>query len=111
MVHTRRQLFISPYFSAYRLLPTFTNNRYEFPRPALVVEGNVKLPNGSELEMMAITVHLKAFMNSKSRSRRTAAMRSMLSFLDNVQKLYPNKLLVLMGDLMNFTIKILFLGI
>ncbi len=80
----------------------FTNNRYEFPRPALVVEGNVKLPNGSELEMMAITVHLKAFMNRDSRNRRVAAMDSMLYFLDNVQKMFPNKLLVLMGDFNEF---------
>ena len=80
----------------------FSNNRYEFPRPALVVEGNVRLPNGSELEMMAITVHLKAFMNNESRNRRRAAMSRMLGFLDNVQQLYPNRLLVLMGDFNEF---------
>ena len=80
----------------------FTNNRYEFPRPALVVEGTVRMSSGEELEMMAITVHLKAFMNSKSRRRRSAAMHKMLEYLDNVSSMYPNKLLVLMGDFNEF---------
>ena len=80
----------------------FPNNRYSFPRPPLVVEGNVRLPNGGELEMLAVTVHLKAFMNNESRERRRAAMDEMLDFLSNIQSMYPNKLLVMLGDFNEF---------
>ncbi len=75
----------------------FTQDGYEFPRPALKIDVEVKAGE-TEFDFTAIALHLKAGGGAENQSRREAATRILQNHLNTAVSGSGNPAIIVLGD-------------
>jgi endonuclease/exonuclease/phosphatase family metal-dependent hydrolase len=76
----------------------FTNDNWAFPRPPLVTFVTVKDKNLSVFDFVLIILHLKAFDDEESRTRRRTACEKLKFYLDTYILTGIEKDVIVLGD-------------
>ncbi len=76
----------------------FQADNYAFPRPPLQVEFYVHRPDGTQLTLIAIVVHLKASLGEDNEARRRDACVKLKAHVDNLVSSGTETEVVILGD-------------
>jgi endonuclease/exonuclease/phosphatase family metal-dependent hydrolase len=76
----------------------FVNDDYAFPRAPLIAYVTIKMDNSTIFDFMMIIVHLKAFIDDESKSRRRIACQKLKYYIDTFLITGYEKDIIIMGD-------------
>jgi hypothetical protein len=91
-------LYKSDFISISDPVQLFTDDIWAFPRPPLVTFVTVRKDNIIVFDFILIVVHLKAFMDEESESRRRKACEKLKYYIDTYLLTGSEKDIIILGD-------------